>query len=74
MESILWILSSDGVPQKVDAVAMVCPLIYKEAMEHGKGFSYDCPMLLPKCVSASTFNLVMDYCHFYHVSERHEEV
>jgi hypothetical protein len=74
MEAILWIQSSDGVPQKVDKVAMFCPLIYKEAMERGKGFSDECPVLLPECVSASTFKLVMDYCHFYHVSERHEEV
>jgi S-phase kinase-associated protein 1 len=74
MNSILWIQTSDGIPQKIDTVAMFCPLIYKEIMEHGKGFSDDYPVLLPECVSTSIFNLVMDYCQFYHISERPEKV
>ncbi|WJX71293.1 hypothetical protein P8452_55300 [Trifolium repens] len=73
MNSILWIQTSDGIPQKIDTVAMFCPLIYKEIMEHGKGFSDDYPVLLPECVSTSIFNLVMDYCQFYHISERPEK-
>jgi hypothetical protein len=43
-------------------------------MEHGKGFSDDCAVPLPACVSTSILNLVMDYCQFYHVPERAKEV
>nr|XP_012575685.1 SKP1-like protein 21 [Cicer arietinum] len=74
MESYIWLQTADGFCEQIEEpVAMFCPMICREVVQNGMGYSKSFAVSLPHCVTTKILNLILDYCRFYQVIERSEE-
>lgn len=65
----------DGDIEKVEKdVALLSPYVHREVNRHGRGYSRDSPVALPKQVSPAVLKLILEYCRFHRVSGRSDKV
>lgn len=71
----VFIQTVDGEIEKVEKdVALLSPYVHREVNRHGRGYSRDSPVALPKQVSPAVLKLILDYCRFHRVSGRSDKV
>lgn len=71
----VFIQTVDGDIEKVEKdVALLSPFVHREVNRHGRGYSRDSPVALPKQVSPAVLKLVLEYCRFHRVSGRSDKV
>jgi hypothetical protein len=71
----VFIQTVDGDIEKVEKdVALLSPFVHREVNRHGRGYSRDSPVALPKQVSFAVLKLVLEYCRFHRVSGRSDKV
>jgi hypothetical protein len=71
----VFIQTVDGDIEKVEKdVALLSPFVHREVNRHGRGYSRDSPVGLPKQVSPAVLKLVLEYCRFHRVSGRSDKV
>lgn len=67
----LWLETAEGLHEEVEKeVAMLCPYIYKEAYQKGKGLSRKSPIVLPSQVTLSVLKPILEYCRFHQLPGR----
>lgn len=70
-KSFLWLETAEGLQEEVEQeVAMLCPYIYKEAYQKGKGSSRKLPIVLPSQVTLSVLKPILEYCRFHQLPGR----
>lgn len=70
-KSFIWLETAEGFQEEVEQeVAMLCPLICREALQKGKGASRKLAIVLPPQVSSSVLRLILEYCRFHQVPGR----
>nr|XP_043634990.1 SKP1-like protein 21 isoform X2 [Erigeron canadensis] len=70
-DSFIWLQTSDdSIQQAEEEVAMFCPMICREVLLTGMGFSKNYAIKLPKRVSTAALGLVLDYCRYHQVAGR----
>ncbi|GAQ91373.1 hypothetical protein KFL_007740060 [Klebsormidium nitens] len=70
----VFIQTVDGDIEKVEKdVALLSPYVHREVNRHGRGYSRDSPVALPKQVSPAVLKLILEYCRFHRVSGRSDK-
>lgn len=70
-KSLIWLETAEGLQEEVEQeVTMLCPYIYKEAYQKGKGTSRKSPIVLPSQVSVSVLRPILEYCRFHQLPGR----
>lgn len=70
-KTFIWLETAEGFQEEVEQeVAMLCPLICREALQKGKGTSRKLAIILPPQVSSNVLRLILEYCRFHQVPGR----